>query len=86
LENAVFTLNRDLQGYRTTTEILTKKVGKLEVEIDTLKGKLVDSQVGLTWIPKAIELGITAKELKMAFDFMKKKVIGNNIQSDSRDI
>ncbi|MFC1487871.1 hypothetical protein ACFLRN_09335 [Thermoproteota archaeon] len=86
LENAVLTLNKDLHGYRTTTEILTKKVEKLEGEIDTLKGKLADSQVGLTWIPKAIELGITAKELKMASDFMKKKVIGNDIQSDSRDI
>jgi hypothetical protein len=29
LENAVFTLNRDLQAYKTTAEILTNKIGKL---------------------------------------------------------
>jgi hypothetical protein len=55
LENAVITLNRDLQGYKTTAETLTQKLEDTEDELKQVEERLAERDLEIAQLEAKLE-------------------------------
>jgi chromosome segregation ATPase len=85
LENAVITLNRDLQGYKTTAETLTQKLEETEDELQQVLERLQERNLEVARLEEKLEKTkqSTNKRLSMIESVLKKKGILEDEKEES---